>query len=72
MIAGDALVARTRPWLTEPRSSRVRALTPALILGFVWWMAVFPGAAIFLTVYSYALIGDSVRDAIDPKLRKRD
>ena len=32
----------------------------------------FPGAAIFLTVYAYALIGDSVRDAIDPKQRKRD
>jgi peptide/nickel transport system permease protein len=40
--------------------------------GFVWWMAIFPGAAIFLTVYAYALIGDSIRDAIDPKLRKRD
>lgn len=40
--------------------------------GFVWWMAIFPGLAIFLTVYSYAMIGDSVRDAIDPKLRKRD
>jgi peptide/nickel transport system permease protein len=40
--------------------------------GFVWWMAIFPGAAIFLTVYSYALIGDAVRDAIDPKLRKRE
>ena len=40
--------------------------------GFVWWMAIFPGAAIFLTVYSYALIGDSMRDALDPKLKKRD
>lgn len=40
--------------------------------GFVWWMAVFPGAAIFLTMYSYALIGDSMRDALDPKLKKRD
>jgi len=40
--------------------------------GFVWWMAIFPGAAIFLTVYAYALIGDSMRDALDPKLRKRD
>ncbi len=40
--------------------------------GFVWWMAVFPGGAIFLTVYAYALIGDSMRDALDPKLKKRD
>jgi peptide/nickel transport system permease protein len=41
-------------------------------IGFVWWMAIFPGAAIFLTVYAYALIGDAIRDAIDPKLKKRD
>lgn len=40
--------------------------------GFVWWMAIFPGLAIFLTVYAYALIGDAVRDALDPKLKKRD
>jgi peptide/nickel transport system permease protein len=40
--------------------------------GFVWWMALFPGMAIFLTVYSYSLIGDAMRDALDPKLRKRD
>lgn len=40
--------------------------------GFVWWMAIFPGMAIFLTVYAYALIGDSMRDALDPKLKKRD
>jgi peptide/nickel transport system permease protein len=40
--------------------------------GFVWWMAIYPGAAIFLTVFAYALIGDAMRDALDPKLRKRD
>ncbi len=40
--------------------------------GFVWWIATFPGAAIFLTVFSYILIGEAMRDAIDPRLRKRD
>lgn len=40
--------------------------------GFVWWMAIFPGLAIFLTVFAYALIGDAMRDALDPKLRKRE
>lgn len=40
--------------------------------GFVWWMAVYPGLAIFLTVFAYNLIGEAVRDALDPKLRKRD
>ena len=35
---------------------------------FNWWMAVFPGGAIFLTVFSYNLIGEAFRDAIDPVL----
>lgn len=35
---------------------------------FNWWMAVFPGGAIFLTVFAYNLIGDALRDAIDPQL----
>lgn len=39
---------------------------------FNWWMAVFPGGAIFLTVFSYNLMGESLRDAIDPQLNKSD
>lgn len=37
---------------------------------FMWWLAIFPGLAIFLTVLSYNLIGEALRDAIDPKLKK--
>jgi peptide/nickel transport system permease protein len=37
---------------------------------FKWWLAVFPGLAIFLTVLSYNMIGEALRDAIDPKLKK--
>jgi peptide/nickel transport system permease protein len=37
---------------------------------FVWWLAVFPGVAIFLSVLSYNMLGEALRDAIDPKLRK--
>lgn len=36
-----------------------------------WWMGVFPGAAIFLAVLSYNLVGDGVRDALDPGFKKR-
>ncbi len=32
-----------------------------------WWMTVFPGAAIFLTILSINLMGDGLRDALDPK-----
>ena len=35
-----------------------------------WWTAVFPGIAIFLTVMGFNLIGDSLRDALDPRLRR--
>jgi peptide/nickel transport system permease protein len=33
------------------------------------WMAVFPGLAIFLAVLSFNLLGDGLRDALDPKER---
>lgn len=35
-----------------------------------WWTAVFPGLAIFITVMGFNLIGDSLRDALDPRLRR--
>lgn len=35
---------------------------------FNWWMAVFPGGSIFMTVFAYNLIGEAFRDAIDPLL----
>lgn len=33
------------------------------------WMAIFPGVAISLSVFAFNLLGDSLRDALDPKLR---
>jgi peptide/nickel transport system permease protein len=40
--------------------------------GFVtmaWWMAVFPGATIFVIVLAFNLVGDGLRDVLDPKQR---
>ncbi len=34
-----------------------------------WWLAVFPGLMIFLTVVAYNLVGEGLRDALDPRLR---
>lgn len=34
-----------------------------------WWMGVFPGLAIFLTVLSFNVVGDALRDALDPAQR---
>lgn len=36
-----------------------------------WWMATFPGIAISIVVLSVNLLGDGLRDALDPRLRKR-
>jgi peptide/nickel transport system permease protein len=33
------------------------------------WMAVWPGLAIFLTVFAFNILGDGLRDALDPKER---
>jgi peptide/nickel transport system permease protein len=38
---------------------------------FHWWMAVFPGGAIFMTVFAYNLLGEALRDAIDPQLSQK-
>jgi peptide/nickel transport system permease protein len=35
---------------------------------FAWWLTVFPGFAIFLSVTAYNLLGEGLRDAMDPKL----
>jgi peptide/nickel transport system permease protein len=35
----------------------------------MWWLVVFPGAAIFLTVMAYNLIGEGLQEATDPRLR---
>lgn len=37
---------------------------------FYWWMAFFPGGAIFFTVFAYNLMGEALRDAIDPHMQK--
>ncbi|HYI14273.1 MAG TPA: ABC transporter permease [Thermomicrobiales bacterium] len=36
-----------------------------------WWISVFPGSLLFLTVLAMNLLGDGMRDALDPRSRKR-
>ncbi len=35
-----------------------------------WWLVVFPGLAIFITVTAFNLVGEGLRDAMDPRLRE--
>lgn len=37
-------------------------------LGSAWWLSVFPGLAILVTVLGYNLLGEGIRDALDPRL----
>ncbi len=34
-----------------------------------WWLAVFPSAALFSSLFLFVLVGDGVRDALDPKMK---
>ena len=35
-----------------------------------WWVVTFPGLAILITVLAFNLMGDGLRDALDPKLKR--
>jgi peptide/nickel transport system permease protein len=37
---------------------------------FAWWLFLFPGLAIMVTVLSYYLVGEGIRDALDPRLNR--
>jgi ABC-type dipeptide/oligopeptide/nickel transport system permease subunit len=49
-------------------------LSDALNSGLIppWWLVLFPGAAITITVLAFNLFGDGIRDALDPRLRGTD
>ena len=39
-------------------------------VGRAWWMVTFPGLAITVTVLGVVLLGDWMRDGLDPRLRQ--
>lgn len=41
----------------------------ALVLSGQWWTALFPGLALMLAVFGFNLLGDGLRDALDPRRR---
>lgn len=40
-------------------------------MDIAWWLTIFPGVAIFLTITAFNLVGEGLRDAVDPRLRKK-
>ncbi len=45
-------------------------ITGKQTLGAAWWLSAFPGLAILITVLGYNLLGEGIRDALDPRLRQ--
>jgi len=40
------------------------------VIELAWWLSIYPGLAILITVLSYNLLGEGIRDALDPRLRQ--
>lgn len=38
---------------------------------FAWWLSLFPGLSILVTVLAYNLLGEGIRDALDPRAHRR-
>jgi peptide/nickel transport system permease protein len=39
-------------------------------LPYGWWYSTFPGVAMFLTVFGFNMLGDGIRDLLDPRARR--
>ena len=41
-----------------------------IYISTAWWLALFPGLAIFVTVLGINLLGDALREVLDPRLKR--
>ena len=72
-ILSEAALSFLGLGIQPPRPSWGRMLFDGR--GFVqdaWWLGFFPGAAIFLTVLAFNVVGDALRDVLDPRQLTRD
>ncbi len=53
-----------------PELGKMLAESQQSLLSGKWWVMVFPGAAIILIVLGFNLLGDGLRDVLDPRLKK--
>lgn len=56
----------------EPTASWGKMIANAseyVVFGAAWWYMVYPGLALFITVLGFNLLGDGLRDALDPKTK---
>lgn len=52
-----------------PEWGNILAMSRSMMMAGQWHVSVFPGLAIFFTVLSFNLLGDALRDTLDPKLK---
>lgn len=72
-VAGAILTESTLSYLglgvQPPTPSWGNILTAGKeYIEFAWWLSLFPGLAIMITVLAYYLLGEGIRDALDPRL----
>lgn len=71
-VAGSVLIEAALSFLgfgtPPPTASWGELLTQAYLHHECWWLMAFPGLALFFTVLSYNLVGEGLRDAVDPRL----
>lgn len=75
-VAGAILVESSLSFLglgvQPPTASWGNILTEGKsTLGVAWWLSVCPGLAILITVLGYNLLGEGLRDVLDPRLKAR-
>jgi len=75
-VAGAILVESALSFLgigvQPPTASWGNILTEGKqTLGVAWWLSVYPGLAILITVLGYNLLGEGLRDVLDPRLKAR-
>ena len=58
---------KAKLWLIHGISLNYR--NQRYIISGEWWVALFPGAVLMLAVFCFNLLGDGLRDIMDPRMR---
>lgn len=69
LTSGLSFVGAGVPVPTPEWGSMIAIGAPNMMTG-QWWTALFPGIALGITIFGYALVGDGLRDFLDP-MKKR-
>ncbi len=69
-IVGEASLSFLGVGVQEPAASWGKMLSGAIdyiVFGYAWWYMTYPALFLFVTVLGFNLLGDGLRDALDPK-----